>query len=338
VESTCSNAGTRLIVSIAPPRVASAALAFLLLCPLAATAAEFPQRPVRVITPYAAGGGIDVLTRTVAQRLTQLWGQQVIVDNRPGGGATVGTAVAAKAAPDGYTLVVGGNALAIGPVVYPNLPYDARRDFAPIGMIASTPEVLVVNPGLRAGNVSELIAIAKAGARKLNYGSAGSGTLAHLAAEAFNRRTGLGAAHIPYKGSNPALIDLLSGQIDWAFDSPTAVVPHVRAGKLRALAIAAAQRSPQLPEVPTLAEAGFPDLEFSIWLGLMAPSGTPEAVLRQIERDLTEALRDPAVRVSLATQGWDVAESSSARDLAAFLERELVKLGAAARAAGVKAD
>jgi tripartite-type tricarboxylate transporter receptor subunit TctC len=233
-------------------------------------AADFPERPVQIVTPYAAGGGLDTITRTLAQRLSALWGQQVIVDNRPGAGSTIGTAFAAKARPDGYTLLVGSTPLGIAPVVYPNLAYDARRDFAPISLIGTTPEVLVVHPGLGVGTIAELVALAKKDARKLNFGSAGSGTLAHLAAEAFNRRAELGGAHIPYKGSNPALVDLIGGQIDWVFDTPTAVLPHVRSGKLRALAVAAAQRSPQLPNVPTLGEAGYPELDFRIWMALLA--------------------------------------------------------------------
>jgi len=303
----------------------------------AAPAADFPVRPVRIITPYAAGGGLDILTRTLAQGLTRLWGQQVIVDNRPGAGATMGTAIAAKAAPDGYTLLVASTPLAIGPVVYPNLPFDARRDFAPISLIATAPEVLVVNPGLGAGSVAGLIALAKKDARKFNYGSAGSGTLAHLAAAAFNRRVGLGSVHIPYKGSNPALLDLLAAQIDWLFDSPTAVLPHVQTGTLRPLAVAAPQRPPQLPGVPTLAEEGFPDLNFRLFMGLMAPAGTPEPVLRTLESGIAEILRDPAMRASVAKLGWDIA-GTGARDFAAFLEVELVKLGDVAREAGVKAD
>jgi tripartite-type tricarboxylate transporter receptor subunit TctC len=319
-------------------RYASVVLVSLLLMwSSAAPAADFPLRPVRIITPYAAGGGLDILTRTLAQALTRLWGQQVIVDNRPGAGATMGTAIAAKAAPDGYTLLVASTPLAIGPVVYPNLPFDARRDFAPISLIATAPEVLVVNPGLGVNSVAELIALAKKDAGKLNYGSAGSGTLAHLAAAAFNRSAGLGSVHIPYKGSNPALLDLLAAQINWLFDSPTAVLPHVQTGKLRALAVAAPQRSPQLPNVPTLAEAGFADLNFRLFMGLMAPAGTPEPVLRTLESGIAEILRDAAMRTSVATLGWDVA-GTSARDFAAFLEVELVRLGDVAREAGVKAD
>ena len=302
-----------------------------------AGAAEFPERPVQIVAPYAAGGGLDTITRTLAARLSTLWGQQVIVENRPGAGATIGTAAIAKAKPDGYTLLVASTPLGIAPVVYPSLAYDARRDFAPIGLIGTTPEVLVVNPGLNVSTAAELVAFAKKNQRKLNFGSAGSGTLAHLAAEAFNRRAGLGGAHIPYKGSNPALVDLIGGQIDWLFDTPSAVLQHVRAGKLRALAIAAPQRSPQMPSVPTLAEAGFPEMDFRIWMGLLAPAGTPETAIRAIETALAEILRDPALRANLTGQGWDIVGALS-RDFAAFLDGELPKLAAAARAAGVKAD
>jgi tripartite-type tricarboxylate transporter receptor subunit TctC len=312
-------------------------VSLLMMWSAAAPAADFPVRPVRIITPYAAGGGLDILTRTVAQGLTRIWGQQIIVDNRPGAGSTMGTAIAAKSAPDGYTLLVASTPLAIAPVVYSNLPYDARRDFAPISLIATAGEVLVVNPGLGARNVADLIALAKKDTRKFNYGSAGSGTLAHLAAAAFNRRAGLDSVHIPYKGSNPALFDLLAAQIDWVFDTPAAVLPYVQSGKLRALAIAAPKRSPQLPDVPTLAEAGFPDLNFRIWMGLMAPAGTPEPVLRKIESGITEILRDPALRASMSTLGWDVV-GSGAHDFAAFLDVDLSKLADVARMAGVKAD
>ncbi len=302
-----------------------------------ALAADFPEKPVQIVAPYAAGGGLDTITRTLAQRLGTLWGQQVIVENRPGAGATIGTATVAKAKPDGYTLLVGSTPLGIAPVVYPNLAYDARRDFAPISLIGTTPEVLVVTPGLGATTAADLVALAKKGTRKLNFGSAGSGTLAHLAAAAFNQRLGLGGTHVPYKGSNPALVDLIGGQIDWLFDTPSAVLQHARSGKLRALAIAAPQRSAQMPTVPTLAEAGYPDMDFRIWMGLLAPAGTPDPVMSRIEGGIAEIMKDPALRATLTTQGWDIV-GSSAKDYSAFLDIELPKLAAAARAAGVKAD
>ena len=301
----------------------------------ALTAQTFPERPVQIITPYAAGGGLDILTRTLAQKLAAQWGRQVLVDNKPGAGSTLGTALAAKAPKDGHTLLVASTPLGVAPAVYATLPYNARRDFAPLALVATTPEVLVVSPPLGVASVAELVAKAKAG--KQNFGSAGSGTMGHLAADSVNRRLGLGATHIPYKGSNPATIDLISGQIDWTMDTPAAVTPHVRAGKLRALAIAARERSPQLPDVPTLAEAGYPELEFRIWMGLMAPAGTPEPVLKTLESGIVEAMRDASLRAALAAQGWDFVGHGS-REFAAFLDKELPKLTAAARAAGVKAD
>ena len=296
-------------------------------------AQSFPERPVQIITPYAAGGGLDIITRTLAQKLSTQWGKQVLVDNKPGAGSTLGTALAAKAPKDGHTLLVASTPLGVAPAVYPSLSYDARRDFAPLALVAMTPEVLVVTPSLGVRSVAELVA--KAG--KQNFGSAGSGTLGHLAADSVNRRLNLGATHIPYKGSNPATIDLIGGQIDWMMDTPAAVMAHVRAGKLRALAIAAPQRSPQLPDVPTLAEAGYPALEFRIWMGLMAPAGTPEPALKTIEAGIAEAMRDPALRAALTAQGWEIVGSGAA-EFAAFLDTELPKLTAAAKAAGVKAD
>src|SRR6267378_1531282 len=298
-------------------------------------AQSFPERPVQIIAPYAAGGGLDIITRTLAQKLSTQWGKQVLVDNKPGAGSTLGTALAAKAPKDGHTLLVASTPLGVAPAVYATLPYDARRDFVPLALVATTPEVLVVTPALGVASVAELVAKAKSG--KQNFGSAGSGTLGHLAADSVNRRLGLDATHIPYKGSNPAAIDLIGGQIDWMMDTPAAVLPHVRSGKLRALAVAAPQRSPQLADVPTLAEAGYPELEFRIWMGLMAPAGTPEPVLRAIEAGIAEAMRDPALRAALTAQGWDIV-GSGAREFAAFLDQELPKLTAAARAAGVKAD
>ena len=302
-----------------------------------AQAADFPERPVQIIAPYAAGGGLDTITRTLAQKLGALWSQQVIVENRPGAGATIGTQAVVKSKPDGYTLLVGSTPLGIAPVVYPNLAYDARRDLLPISLIGSTPEVLVVTPGLNVGTTAELVAAAKKDGRKFNFGSAGSGTLAHLAAAAFNQRLGLGGTHVPYKGSNPALVDLIGGQIDWLFDTPSAVLQHVRSGKLRALAIAAPQRSPQMPTVPTLSEAGYPDMDFRIWMALLAPAGTPATVMNRIEGGIAEIMKDPALRAMLTMQGWDIV-GSSAKDFASFLDAELPKLDAAARAAGVKAD
>ena len=302
-----------------------------------AYAADFPERPVQIIAPYAAGGGLDTITRTLAQRLSTLWGQQVIVENRPGAGATIGTQAVVKSKPDGYTLLVGSTPLGIAPVVYPSLAYDARRDLRPISLIGTTPEVLVVTPGLNVGTAAELLAAAKKDGKKLNFGSAGSGTLAHLAAAAFNQRLGLGGTHVPYKGSNPALVDLIGGQIDWLFDTPSAVLQHARSGKLRALAVAAPQRSPQMPTVPTLLEAGYPDMDFRIWMALLAPAGTPEPVMARLQGGIAEIMKDPALRATLTTQGWDIV-GSSAKDFATFLDGELPKLAAAARAAGVKAD
>ena len=318
-------------------RLLALLLTLLSLSATSAQAQEFPNRPLRIITPYAAGGGIDLLTRTVAQRLGQFWNQQVIVENRPGAGATIGYAAAAKAQPDGYTLVAAANPLGIGPVVYPNLAYDVHRDFMPIGLLATAPEVLTVTASSPYRSVADLVNAAKQTSRPQNFGSAGSGTLAHLAAESFNTAANLNAQHVAYKGSSPALADLLGGQIDWIFDSPAAIMSNLQAGKLRALASAAPERSPQLPTVPTMAEAGFPNLDFRIWLGLMAPAATPTTVIAQIETAIATIMKDPSLRKTLEGQGWDIA-GTGAKSFEDFLKTELPKLAQSARAAKVKAD
>src|SRR2546422_841828 len=229
------------------PRIASVlAIVTAAITSVSAPAQTFPERPVQIIPPYAAGGGLDIITRTRAQRLSTQWGKQVIVDNKPGAGSTLGTALAAKAAKDGYTLLCASTPLGVAPAVYPGLSYDARRDFAPLSLVAMTPEVLVVTPSLGVASVAELVAKAKAESRKQNFGSAGSGTLGHLAADSVNRRLGLGATHIPYKGSNPATIDLIGGQNDLMMDTPSALFPPLRAGELRAGAVAAPPRPPPL--------------------------------------------------------------------------------------------
>src|SRR5260221_1777279 len=231
----------------------------------ALTAQTFPERPVQIITPYAVGGGLDIITRTLAQKLSTQWGKQVLVDNKPGAGSTLGTALAAKAPKDGHTLLVASTPLGVAPAVYPSLSYEAKRDFAPLALVATTPEVLVVTPSLGVASVAELVAKARSG--KQNFGSAGSGTLGHLAADSVNRKLGLGAMHIPYKGSNPATIDLIGGQIEWKMDTPAAVLPHVRSGELRALAGAGPQRSAQMAHGPTLAPAGVPGAQVPSWVG-----------------------------------------------------------------------
>src|SRR2546430_10070912 len=239
-------------------------------------AQTFPERPIQIITPYAAGGGLDIITRTLAQRLSTRWGKQVLVHNKPGAGSTLGTALAAKAPKDGYTLLVASAPLGVAPAVYPGLSYDARRDFAPLSLVGMTPEVLVVTPSLGVASVAELVAKAKAG--KQNFGSAGSGTLGHLAADSVNRRLNLGATHIPYKGSNPAAIDLIGGQIDWVMDTPAAGLPHARRGKPRAPAGGGPPRPPPLAPGPTPAAAGDPAPALRSWWGVVGAAGDARQV------------------------------------------------------------
>ena len=253
----------------------------------AATAAaqmqSYPTRPIRIIAQFTPGTSTDILARVIGGKLTEAWGQQVVVDNRAGAGGIVGTEIGAKAAPDGYTLTMAvSSAFGINPTLYAKLPYDAIRDFAPITNIALTPQTLVASPGFAAKSVKDLLALAKARPGQLNYGSLGAGSTSHLTMEMFRSAAGIQLNHIPYKGSPAAHADLFSGQIPVMFDAIPAVLPHVKSGRLRGLGIGSAQRSPFLPDVPTIAESGFPGFEAVGWIGIAAPATTPAPVLDKL--------------------------------------------------------
>ncbi len=301
-----------------------------------AYAADFPARPVRFVDPGSAGGGIDNFARTLAQQLSKTWGQPVIVENRPGAGGTLGPAAVAKSPADGHTLLVASNQLAIAQAVYANLPYDTRRDFIPVTMVATSPMVLAVRRSSGIASVADLVTRAKSMAGKQNYGSGGVGTLAHLIGEEFIKSAGISAVHVPYKGATPSLNALLAGEIDWYFSSGAIIMPHDKAGTLRALAIPTARRAPQYPALPTMTESGI-SMDWPIWLGLLAPAGTPDAVVRQLEKDIAQALRDESLRTAMIAAGWDVTGTSSA-EFSRFLNGELDKLGQAARAANLKPE
>jgi len=271
----------------------------------AAGAADFPAKPVRLITPYAPGGGVDMLTRVLAKNLSDTWKQPVVVDNRPGAGAIIGTEAVAKAEPDGYTLLVSASTIVVSPLVYPKLPYDVARDFVPVTLLAQTPYVMAVNAATPVTSYAELQAYARANPTKFNYGSAGNGTVGHLLYELLRGKSNLQATVVHYKGSNPALQDLLGGQVSFVMDTPAAVMPHVRSGKLRAIAIASGKRSPAVPNLPTLAESGVPGLDVQAWIGLFAPAGTPEPLVRKIYADVAAALASPAVVERLSGDGFE---------------------------------
>jgi tripartite-type tricarboxylate transporter receptor subunit TctC len=299
--------------------------------------AAYPERQVRIILPYAAGGGADVLTRVVASALSDLWKQPVITDNRPGAGATIGTDLVAKAVPDGHTLLMTASTIAVSPVAYPNLPYDVLRDFAPITLVAESPYVLAVNSGLDVQAVSDLLQLARNQPGKLNFGSPGRGTLSHLTFELLSHRTGAKATVIPYKGSNPALIAALAGEVDFVLDTPAAVMQHVNSGKLRALAVSSAARSASVPSIPSMAEAGVPDVDVVVWFGLLAPAGTSTSILDQVHRDVARVLASPEVVQKLAQNGLEVA-TSRPQEFAEYLKSEVGKWSEVVTSAKIKFD
>jgi len=265
--------------------------------------AEYPEKTIRIVVPYPPGGFNDTLGRIVAQKLGEAWGQPAVVENRPGGGTLIGTDSVAKAAPDGYTLLVVAFPFAVNPSLYAKLPYDTVKDFAPLLLAGQTPNLLVVNPEVPIHSVKELIAAAKAKPGSLSYGSTGSGSSNHLSMELFRTMTGVELVHVPYKGSAPMVTDLLGGHVQVAFDNTPNVLPQVKAGKLRALAITSASRSEMVPDVPTVAEAGVPGYEVGVWFGIVAPAGTPPAVLAKLNAELNRMLAMPDVKQKFADQG-----------------------------------
>jgi tripartite-type tricarboxylate transporter receptor subunit TctC len=286
---------------------AMAAFALALALPTAGHAQEtYPSKPVRIIVPYAAGGVADLLPRTVGQKLSEKWGQPVIVENRPGASGNIGMAEGARAPADGYTLVLAptGN-LTVNQYLFKNLPFDAARDFAPITVLAASPNVLAVHPSVPAKNFAELIAYAKANPGKLNFASPGEGSGAHLAGELLNIEAGIKTTHIPYKGIAPAVTDLVGGNVQMMFAGISTVLPHIKAGKLVPIAIASPLRNPQLPDVPTVAESGLPGFDVTSWYGLIVRSGTPPQIVQKLYRDIAEALRQDDVRTRLAALGLE---------------------------------
>ncbi len=284
-------------------RFAHAAVLALLLSAGAAAAQTWPSRPLSIVVPFPPGGTTDVLARAIGQELAKSLGQPVIVDNKPGAGATLGAAQVAKAKPDGYTLMMGAVHHTIATSVYRKLPYDFAKDFAPITTVALVPNVLVVNPAVPAKNVRELIALAKANPGKLAYGSNGQGTLQHLIGAQFERAAGVQMLHVPYKGSGPLVNDLLGGQVAMSFDTVTPVLGHIQAGKLRALAVTTARRSAALPDVPTLDEAGLKGFDMGTWFGLLAPAATPKDIVERLHSEVTKIINAPEFRKRLQEIG-----------------------------------
>jgi tripartite-type tricarboxylate transporter receptor subunit TctC len=301
----------------------------------AADAQIYPNRAVRLIVPFAAGGSTDIIGRTIAQKLNETWGQPVLVDNRPGGSTVIGTDVVAKAAPDGYTLLVTPAPFTIVPSLTPKLPYDPAKDFEPITLINTTPLVVVVHPGVPAKSIKELIALAKAKPGSLNFGSSGSGGSNHLAGELFNAMAGVKMVHIPYKGNAPALADLVGGHVDAVFNGLTSAMPLIKSGRLRALAVTSLGRTAALPEMPTLDELGLKGFQAVAWNGLSAPARTPKDVIARINADVLKIVRSPELIERLKAEGSDPVGNSPA-EYSAFLRDEITKWAKVIKLAGVK--
>ena len=301
-------------------------------------APAYPTRPIRLVVPFPPGGATDILARDVAQKLTEAWGQSVVVDNRPGAGGNIGAELVAKAAPDGYTLLMGTvGTHAINASLYAKMPYDHIRDFAPVILVASVPNVLEVNPALPVNSVAELIAYAKANPGKLNFASSGNGTSIHLSGELFKVMAGVQMTHVPYKGSAPAVADLISGQVQLMFDNLPPSLPQIKAGKLRALAVTSSARAPALPDVPTVAEAGLPGFEASSWFGVLAPAGTPPAIVARLNAEIAKWLATPEAKERLSKQGADAA-GGSPEDFVKHIAAETAKWSKVVKDSGAKID
>ena len=298
-------------------------------------AATFPDHPVRIVVPFPAGGSNDVVARFLGMKLYEVWGQQVIIDNRPGAGGNIGAEMVARSAPDGYTLLLTApGPLAVNQSLYPHLPFDPMADFAPVALVASVQIVLAVNPAIKATNVRELIALAKHSPGQINFGSSGYGSTNHLAGELFKKLAGIDIAHVPYRGAAPAMNDLVSGQIPMLFDNMPAIHPQALAGAIRPLAVAGASRSPLFPELPTMVEAGVPGFEASSWFGLVAPAKTPPEVMKTLSDAVTKVLRDPDLAKKLADVGAEPG-SLSGSEFGAYLHAEADKWGKVVKDANV---
>jgi tripartite-type tricarboxylate transporter receptor subunit TctC len=313
--------------------------AFLLCCAVAmpAMAQQYPSRPVRFLVPNPPGGGTDLVARIAAQKVSERWGVQLIADNRPGAGGVIAVEVAAKSAPDGYTLLMAHFPLAIT-VNLVKVSFDPVRDFEPVTMLATTQNVLAVNPSVPAKSVKELIALAKSQPGKLAYGTGGSGTSMHVSAELFNLMAGTTMVHVPYKGAAPALVDLISGQVQVIFTSLPSAMSQVKAGKARALAVTGARRSPAAPDLPTLSEAGLPGYGSEQWYGVLVPRGTPPAIVQRLHADFTWALAQPDTQARFRDSGFELPEHTTGEAFGRFIKSEIAKWAGVVKKAGIKAE
>jgi tripartite-type tricarboxylate transporter receptor subunit TctC len=304
----------------------------------AASAQSWPNKPIRIVVPFTAGGNTDIVARLIGEGLSKTFGQPVLIENKPGAAGLVGATAVAKAPADGYTFLMGTvGTHAINAGLYTKMPYDTVKDFTPVTLIASVPNILVVHPSLPVNSVKDLIGYLKANPDKANFSSSGNGTSIHLSGELFKIKTGVTMTHIPYKGSPPALADLMGGQVQLMFDNLPTSLPHVKAGKLKALAVTTAKRIPALPDVPTVAESGLPGFETGSWFGLLAPAGTPNEIVAKLDAEIRKMVRSPELREKLIQQGAEPVGMGS-EEFAAHIKSELVKWGEVVKASGAKAD
>ena len=310
--------------------------AWLMLIAVSAAAA-YPDHPIRFVVPVAAGGGNDIVARLLAQKLTDAWGQSVVVDNRPGAATAIGAEIVARAIPDGYTIMLTSVSFAINAGMRKQLPFDPVRDFATITQVARVPQIMVVNPAVPAATLAEFIALAKAKPGQLNYASAGTGSSTHLAMELFMDMTGTKLNHVPYKGTAPGLTDVIAGHVQITFDAIPPTLPHVKSNRVRALAIGGTQRFPTLPDVPTLAEAGLPNYTFQSWFGIFAPARTPEAVVRTLNRELVRIIALPETRKAFVELGIEPV-GTSPEDFGKYLRAEIARWSDVMRAHNIRGE
>jgi tripartite-type tricarboxylate transporter receptor subunit TctC len=305
---------------------------------LPAAAQNFPSRPVRMVVPYPAGGANDIVARLVSPTLIQQLGQQVIVDNRGGGNTLIGSEIVAKSAPNGYTLLVVAAGHAINPALYTKLPYDTARDFVPVAQFGDGAYVFVAHPSAGVSTSAELIALAKSKPGLVSYASSSTGNLTHLAAELFNSLAGIKMLHVPYKGGNPAMADLLGGRVQVFFSTVAVARPHLQAGKIRGLGVTTGKRTPALPNVPTIAESGLPGYEFGVWWGVFVPAATPAVVVNKMHLAIANMLKMDDVRAKIAAQNVDVAGSASPKEFADHVQKEAATWAQVIKTAGIKAN
>jgi tripartite-type tricarboxylate transporter receptor subunit TctC len=310
---------------------------FAVLAAVPAQAAEYPQRPVRLVVPYSAGGSTDTVARITGARLSERLGQQVVIDNRTGAGTIIGTEIVKGATPDGHVLLMATPPLAVNPSLYATVPYVLDRDFVAVTNIAASSNLLVVHPSMPAASVKELIALLKASPGKYNYGSSGVGGAGHLAMALFTSMAAVEALHVPYKGGAPAVADLVAGRLNMMMANLTTAQPHIRASKLRGLGVGKAQRSPLFPEMPTIAEAGLKGYEANNWNGLVAPTGTPRAVIQRLHKEIVATLQEPVIQDRMTKAGLEPVGDTPA-EFAQYLKSEAAKWGKVVKTAGIKAE